>query len=543
MRRVLLVEPAYKAKYPPLGLMKISTYHKMLGDDVTFVKGLVNSAKDQVWDRVYISTLFTFHWKQVVETVIFYKRSVHNTKDIFVGGVAATLLPERLRDDTGVEPIRGLLDRPGLLDSDNEIIVDELVPDYSILEEIDYKYPTGNAYFVYATRGCIRHCSFCAVPTLEPKYNGYTSFKAQVEEIERLFGPKKNLMLLDNNVLASERFPEIIQDIKDLGFEAGALFVAPNVLDFYLNRFDDGFYKQGTVLRQTVKIIREFRRQVARYPKVLKKVNDILDKHLVDLDRATADAVKAAALELRPLYARYRGRSQSARSVDFNQGIDARLLDDENMRLLSQTCINPLRIAFDHVELRDLYESRIRMAASHGVTKLSNYVLYNFHDAPEDLYDRLRINVELNEELGTSIFSFPMKYVPVDNTDRHHIGERWCPKYLRAIQVILNVTKGIVAPGKAFFEKAFGSNLEEFRRILLMPEEYILNRCARERDGVISEWWHALEQLDNTKAAVARRLIQSQDKVGMLAEIDDMEYSALFRHYLGGDVAMVRRKL
>ena len=36
--RILLVEPNYKNKYPPMGLMKISTYHKGRGDEVTFYK-------------------------------------------------------------------------------------------------------------------------------------------------------------------------------------------------------------------------------------------------------------------------------------------------------------------------------------------------------------------------------------------------------------------------------------------------------------------------------------------------------------------------
>ena len=36
MKSILLIEPPYRNKYPPIGLMKIATYHKMLGDEVTF---------------------------------------------------------------------------------------------------------------------------------------------------------------------------------------------------------------------------------------------------------------------------------------------------------------------------------------------------------------------------------------------------------------------------------------------------------------------------------------------------------------------------
>ena len=36
---MLLVEPSYPNKYPPLGLMKLAAYHRDRGDNVRFVKG------------------------------------------------------------------------------------------------------------------------------------------------------------------------------------------------------------------------------------------------------------------------------------------------------------------------------------------------------------------------------------------------------------------------------------------------------------------------------------------------------------------------
>ena len=38
-RKVLLIEPDYKNKYPPLGLMKLAMYFRQCGDDVRFYKG------------------------------------------------------------------------------------------------------------------------------------------------------------------------------------------------------------------------------------------------------------------------------------------------------------------------------------------------------------------------------------------------------------------------------------------------------------------------------------------------------------------------
>ncbi|MCP4129531.1 MAG: hypothetical protein GY754_00820 [bacterium] len=119
MRNILLVEPSYNNKYPPLGLMKISTYHKLNGDFVQFVKGTDSLLSSRKWDRIYISTLFTFYWDITIKTIKYYLNSVNSPKDIVVGGVMATLFSEDIKKETGVTVISGLLNQVGGLDSNN----------------------------------------------------------------------------------------------------------------------------------------------------------------------------------------------------------------------------------------------------------------------------------------------------------------------------------------------------------------------------------------------------------------------------------------
>ncbi len=65
------------------------------------------------------------------------------------------------------------INQPGILDSDNNYIVDTLIPDYKILDEIEYDYGLKDAYIGYATRGCPNRCNFCAVHQLEPQFSHY----------------------------------------------------------------------------------------------------------------------------------------------------------------------------------------------------------------------------------------------------------------------------------------------------------------------------------------------------------------------------------
>ncbi|NQU21769.1 MAG: hypothetical protein HQ567_10835 [Candidatus Nealsonbacteria bacterium] len=220
--RVLLVEPDYRAKFPPLGLLKIGTYHRSRGDEVRLVRGVLKDAG--YWDRVYVTSLFSFHHRKTIDTILHYKRVVgDDLTRIFVGGVYATLFPKTIFKETGVWPLQGRINSPNLLGlGDDDATVDGLIPDYSLLEELDYEYGLDDCYFGYATRGCVNRCPFCAVPQLEPEFEPYTGLREYVKAIAHKFGERQNLVLMDNNILASNQFTRIIQDMIDLGFQRGA---------------------------------------------------------------------------------------------------------------------------------------------------------------------------------------------------------------------------------------------------------------------------------------------------------------------------------
>lgn len=438
---ILLIEPGYKNKYPPLGLMKISQYHGPDGkkDHVRFVKGTTDkTVLEQAWDRIYVTTLFSFEWKKTAKAIDFALEAAKgNSSNVFVGGIAASLLHDSFvaeRRWQGVRFIKGLLtEAPATslqLDSFSEELysddltsepIENLTPDYSILEQIEgqHKYAVLDAYFLYASRGCIRKCRFCGVPTLEGPQRDSYSIRESIIKIANRYGEKKDLILMDNNFSASSRFKEIIAEIRDLGFTPGA-----------------------TVIR---------------------------------------------------------GNRPVLRRVDFNQGLDARILckDPVFMKELSTICVRPLRVAFDHIGFRKVYSQSIEYAAAAGIPEISNYMLYNFKDGPEDLYQRMQLNVELRQTFGVPIYSFPMRYQPTTLKDRSHIGEKWNRYYLRSVQLILQATHGVISSSKSFANRAFGESEQKFLDLLMWPNRYIFNRV----------WYEELEgkeELDSFQGKLAK---------------------------------------
>lgn len=574
-RKVLLIEPNYHNKYPPMGLMKIATYFRNKGDDIRFFKGdltllaseliaeyfyttsyrsdirihfpkvqefiktgkssslegipyltdnedrtlleqlrksFVNGLYPQ-FDIVCVTTLFTFYWAETIATINKVKKFC-DTKNLYVGGIAATILHDKIFNETGIKTTKGLLDKPGTFDKDDTTIIDNLPLDYSILEEIDYKYPDNNAYFAYTTRGCVRKCKFCVVPKLEPIFDCCKNITTNIKLAESRFGPRRDLLLLDNNVLAADNFDDIIDQIKDAGFAKGATYVPTDEYSIVIKNIKDlynanAYAKKAVDLYDTIAPKLKTERDRALFFLEREKLG-LLYKHtatpkaVIDFDNIAAQIFHHHAKKTRPL----------ARHVDFNQGLDARLLTEDKIAKLSEICIWPLRLAFDSYKLKDEYANAVALAAKYDIRHLSNYMLYNFTDKPIDLYKRLRFTIDLCEQYNVSIYSFPMKYHPIEDpkffSNRDYIGKYWSRKFIRSIQAIMNATMGKIGRGKDFFEAAFGKDEAEFERLLWMPEKMIIYR-SKYQNSLALEWWNKFKALKGSNKEIAHKIIMSND--------------------------------
>lgn len=155
------------SKIPNYAIMKISTYHKRLGDNV----GWYNPMFDyEDTDILYISKVFTF--------------SVDPCKSM-----PMPINAKIIKGGTGY-------DCKTVLPDEIENICDL---DYSLYPSCDYS-------IIFTTRGCVRKCPFCIVPIKEGLIHNVN--------VANLNPNGKYIMLLDNNFFANRTWKENIKILK-----------------------------------------------------------------------------------------------------------------------------------------------------------------------------------------------------------------------------------------------------------------------------------------------------------------------------------------
>jgi len=339
---VLLVEPDYYARYPPLGLLKLATYHRLRGDSVWLVRGLRGDLPTP--GVVYVTSLFTYAWRPVHEAVAFYKRRFPDVK-IYLGGIYATLLPEHAQLSGADQVHRGLR---------NE--VEGLLPSWDLV-------PDWDGSILFASRGCIRKCGFCSVPKLEGPPD---ALRNTISDL--VYPGHGRVILWDNNILGNANWEPIIDELASLGLE-----------------------------------------------------------------------------------------------VDFNQGLDARLVTDAMAEKLARLRTRSIRMAYDYPGIGPFVSRAVERLSGAGIPrrKIVVYTLYNYVDSPDDF---LRRTVEL-ANLGVT--SYPMRFEPLTSLEKNAwLSPHWDRDQLQQVAAARRVMgySGAFPPYKALvrkltaahnFEKAF----------------------------------------------------------------------------------------
>ena len=304
--RVLLVEPDYYTRYPPLGLLKLAAWHRSKGDEVRLVRGIVpGDGADP--NLIYVTSLFTYAWRPVHAAVRHY-RAAYPQARVVLGGIYTSLLPQHAAT-SGAEVHVGL--HPA---------AESMMPAWDLIPEWD-----GSVLF--ASRGCIRKCGFCSVPKLE---GPPADFKESIAS--QIWPGHSRVVLWDNNLL--------------------------------------GNWNWKAVLEELIRIDKE---------------------------------------------------------VDFNQGLDARLVTDEVAALLCQVRTKTIRLAYDYPGIRAGVKRGIERLVAAGVSpkKIVVYTLYNYIETPDQLLRKVR------DLLDWGVTSYPMRFEPLTSlTKNAYVSPRWTRQQL-----------------------------------------------------------------------------------------------------------------
>lgn len=120
---------------------------------------------------------------------------------------------------------------------------------------------------------------------------------------------------------------------------------------------------------------------------------------------------------------------ESGANVNFNQGLDIRLVTDKNLELLKRINLDSIHFAFDRWQDKDLIEPKLRLFKEktgfhRNKGKVMVYILTNFDTTLEQDIYRIQLCRELN-------FSpYPMIYDKEHCDQIYRKLQRWCSNFI-----------------------------------------------------------------------------------------------------------------
>jgi len=153
--------------------------------------------------------------------------------------------------------------------------------------------------------------------------------------------------------------------------------------------------------------------------------------------------------------------------VDFNQGLYAKLFV-KNVHLFEKLKYKHLiRFAYDREEdLEDIWKAYKTFTNSNVSADFFLYMLWNFKDSPEDIWNRFMECKKMIDEYGGTIFIYPMKYEPFSPyiKKNEYTGEKWNPKLKLGFQNMVTRNRGFISLSTTdYVYRYIGNSSDEFK--------------------------------------------------------------------------------